>query len=216
MKTPVFLRNVLEPAFHPCSSLTSDCSDMRWAPERGHVPRGFHGAYGRPSEVEAIFVFAEPGDPHTGEVHTGLDSAYAFAGTAFTEGTDLFHRNVRFILDLCWPAESLESQMRKVWLTESVLCAAKIEGGVIPKQSTLACGNRYLRGQLAVFPQAVVVALGNKAQNRLRAIGITNFLSAYAAAPPGCNFTAAIPSWRRVADIIRSGNKQLQLPVGGT
>lgn len=42
------------------------------------------------------------------------------------------------------------------------------------------------------------MALGSKAQNRLRALGMTDFLAACAAAPPGCNRLEAKPSWERI------------------
>ena len=82
---------------------------MRWNPPAGHVPRGFLGAAGDLSEVELVLVFAEPGDPHFGECHTGLKSAYDYATYGFGTGKDLFHRNVRHILDLCWPGGRLNN-----------------------------------------------------------------------------------------------------------
>ena len=177
---------------------------MRWAPEQGHVPRGFHGAYGGQNEVELVLVFAEPGDPHAGEAHSGLDSAFKYAGFAFKSGKDHFHRNVRLILDMCWPGEPLETQLRRTWLTESVLCSAEQEGGTVPRISTLACGEIYLKKQLALFPTALVVALGKKAQARLRGIGVRDFLPAFAAAPPGCNFKGATESWSKIAQVVSS------------
>ena len=171
---------------------------MRWNPEAGHVPRGFLGACGDPSEVELVLVFAEPGDPHVGEHHSGLDSAYSHATMAFRTGKDLFHRNVRKIIDSCWPNIPFEQQMRKVWLTESVLCSARTEGGHVSKSVSTACGRRYLLAQLALFPQAVVVALGDKAQKRLRDLGVSHFISVRAVAPPGCNRKEAPEFWKQI------------------
>jgi len=171
---------------------------MCWRPESGHVPRGFLGAAGELGEVELVLVFAEPGDPHDKEQHSGLQSAYMYATFAFQSGRDLFHRNVRKILDMCWPTLSFEQQMRKAWLTESVLCSARKEGASVPAASSHACGQRYLLAQLQLFPKALVVALGGKAQNRLRAIGFTSFISAFAVAPPGCNRREAYASWEQI------------------
>jgi hypothetical protein len=192
------LAALLAPAYAPCVEFQRACVEMRWNPDQGHVPRGFLGAAGSLEEVELVLVFAEPGDPHDGERHTGLESAYKYATFGFGTGKDLFHRNVRNILSMCWPTLSFEEQMRKVWLTESVLCSAKKEGGSVSVSASQACGQRYLLAQLSLFPKALVVALGSKAANRLRTLGVVNFVAAYAAAPPGCNKREAMPSWERI------------------
>ena len=88
--------------------------------------------------------------------------------------------------------------MRKVWMTESVLCSAKKEGGSVGVSASRSCGERYLRAQLQALSHALVVALGSKAEKRLRDLGINDFLSAYAAAPPGCNRKEAKQSWERI------------------
>jgi len=192
------LAAILAPAYSQCVEFNGNCSEMRWKPECGHVPRGFLGATGRLDEVEMVLVFAEPGDPHDEERHTGIESAYNYAMHAFGTGKDLFHRNVRGILNMCWPNLTFEQQMRKVWLTESVLCSAKKGGGSVSKVASRACGQRYLLAQLQLFPDALVVALGSKARDRLHSIGVTKSLAASAAAPPGCNFRQAKPSWERI------------------
>lgn len=192
------LRDSLAPAYRPCASFASVCSSMRWNPARGHVPRGFAGGAGELDEVELVLVFAEPGDPYAGEGHSGLDSTYAYTTDCFRTGHDLFHRNVRDILNLCWPRVAFEEQMRCVWLTESVLCSAKTEGGAVNVAVARQCAQRYLSPQLALFPNALVVALGRKAQQRLRAVGFDDFLPVYAVAPPGCNRRGARESWERI------------------
>jgi hypothetical protein len=177
---------------------------MRWDPERGHVPRGFAGATGDLSEVELVLVFAEPGDPQPGEQHTGLASAYAYANSAFEREINLFHRNTRFILDQCWPGVSYADQLKRVWLTESVLCSARVEGGRVSSGSARACVSRYLRPQLELLSSPIIGALGSKAQQRLRAVGITDFIPASAVAPPGCNFRGARESWLAIAAAVRA------------
>lgn len=198
MKMHAALQTVLLPAYGPCPGFAGACRGMRWDPTKGHVPRGFHGGYGALNEIELVLVFAEPGDPHQYERHTGLQSAYAYAGKAIEEGEDLFHRNIRYVLDLCWPGMAHEQQMRKVWMTESVLCSATRECGQVKAVVYRECVTRYLLPQLGLLPQALVVALGGKARDRLRASGFKDFLSAWAVAPPGGNRREAKQSWLRI------------------
>lgn len=164
MKLKPAIGNILAPAYMPCVEFQRACVQMRWQPDDGHVPRGFLGAAGSLDKVELVLVFAEPGDPHIGELHDGLDSEYEYATFAFSKGEDLFHRNVRKTLDMCWTALSFEQQMRKAWLTESVLCSARKECGSVPSASARhRPGRHYLLAQLQLFPGALVVALGSKA-----------------------------------------------------
>ncbi|SOY71788.1 conserved hypothetical protein [Cupriavidus phytorum] len=203
MPRNIALDTILAPAYAPCPEFEGACSEMRWLPGSGHVPRGFAGALGSIDEVELVLVFAEPGDPHAGEVHLGLETAYDYAMQVFRTCKDLFHRNVRAILDSCWPNLTFDEQMRKTWMTDSVLCSAKKEGGTVPSKASRACGERYLRAQLDLFAPCLVAAMGAKAASRLRAIGHLNFLPVYAAAPPGCNRREAKESWKRSGNELR-------------
>jgi hypothetical protein len=180
---------------------------MRWNPQIGHVPRGFCGATGTLEEVALVLVVAEPGDPHDSEVHSAepeaaLESTFHYSYRCLQTGRDLYHRNIRRILDMCLPDVPFDEQMRRTWKTESVLCSAAKEGGAVPRMVETACRQRFLDRQLDLFPGAVVVALGSKATKRLRG---RTFLSAFAAAPPGCNFRGARESWERIADAVRTG-----------
>ena len=196
----------LSPAYGPCPEFTQACSEMRWQPERGHVPRGFAGATGDLSEIELVLVVAEPGEPVEGRDSISgdpMDLVYYDAMHSFRTGRDLFHRNVRKILELCWPGMPFDLVMRKVWLTESVLCSATTTTGPVSRTAYRACGQRYLLAQLALFPSAVVVALGGKAAERLTALGVKSFVAAWSVAPPGCNRKEAADSWRKIAEAVR-------------
>lgn len=173
MKLHPELKKILSPAYKPCSEFTGACKDMRWDPQKGHVPRGFAGACGELSEVELVLVFAEPGDPNLLEHHKDLQSAYEYATCCLFLGRGQFHLNVRKILDLCWRKLPLEEQLRKVWLTDSVLCSAKRAGASVPKEVSDACGNRYLLDQLSLFPNALIVAVGKKAEERILAVNLS-------------------------------------------
>lgn len=132
-----------------------------------------------------------------------LLSAHAYAYGCFKTGQDQFHRNVRLIINMCLPGLTFDEQMRHVWITDSVLCSARVEGGRVPASAVRACGNNYLAAQLAALPNAVVVALGTKAAERLRRLD-RHVLVASAAAPPEGNKPRARESWRAAAEHVRT------------
>lgn len=170
-----------------------------------------------------VLVCAEPGDPHGAESHSGdgspegcFASVNAYAWNCFANGKDLFHRNVRELLNICWPGLSFDAQMRKTWITDSVLCSAKKEGGPVPSRIERECATRYLIPQLNQFTGAVVVALGRKAEARLTRAGFSGFETAFSVAPPGCNRAAARESWVRIGTLLRArlGNEEPAAPAG--
>jgi len=166
------LKRLLLGAYQRCPEFGGTCHDMRWQPQAGHVPRGFCGATGEVEDVTLVLVMAEPGDPHPEEVHAeepdaALQSTYDYSCQCYQKGRDLFHRNVRKILDLCFPGMSFDDQMRRTWMTESVLCSAITEGAPVRGPVEKVCRVRYLDQQLNLFPNAVVAALGGKAAKRL-------------------------------------------------
>lgn len=200
------LRRVLLRAYEPCLAFSTVCHAMRWKPESGHVPRGFCGATGHLEDVRLVVVVAEPGDPYASQVYTGspedmLDSAYIHAHEYLRSGKDLFHRNLLYFLRLCWPEASFENIMRLTWITESVLCSAEVECGRVPTSVARECRKNYLAAELALLPLAVVVALGGKAQYRLK--GLPEVIPAHSVAPPGCNQPRARESWEEAARQVR-------------
>jgi hypothetical protein len=203
------ISRILLPAYGPCPAFKKECLGMRWHPEGGHVPRGFAGAAGSLGEIELVLVFAEPGDPHETEAHEDLSTAYSYATKCFCEGKDFFHRNVQFILKQCWPGLAIDQQMRKALLIDSVLCSAKVECGSVPPNSSRHSVASYLSPILELVPQALIVGLGNKAQNRMKMGGIYNFQSAISVAPPGCNRHGAKDSWCKIAENIHQRRKAL-------
>ncbi len=179
---------------------------MQWQPATGHVPRGFIGAIGSLDEIEAVFVIAEPGNPRDGEQYDEhgdadryMEKACGVARGALASHSSAFHRNVRQALDLFWPQlkHDLDAQLRRVWITESVLCSAKITTGPIEAPVWRACVTDYLAQQLRLLPGRPVFAFGGKAVMRLR--GQVDVMSAVALAPPGANRRDALPSWRAAA-----------------
>ena len=121
---------------------------------------------------------------------------YTRASRHLKHPPDQFTRNIRSIIDMAWPGLPFEEQMRKTWLTESVLCSARVDAGHVPRSVETECAKRYLLAQLALFPDARIVALGGKAQQRLARAGV-QFVPAWAAGRPGCNRPQAHESWRQ-------------------
>ncbi len=201
---------LLRSAYEPCVGFADACRSAKWNPAEGHVPRGFCGAIGEPEEVRLVLVCAEPGDPHASESHVGdgspagrLSSVSSYTWACFAHGKDQFHRNIRELLNLCWPRLMFEQQMRKTWITDSVLCSASRECGPVGRRMEQECAKRYLAPQVRKFQGALVVALGRKADERLRRAGITGVEYAYSVAPPGCNLRPARDSWARIAGLVR-------------
>jgi len=189
---------VLLPSLGPCGHFSGACRGYaRWQPDKGHVPRSYIGAWAGERNVQLVIVTAEPGEPSDGEGYSAdggsmMQEILAFQMSALTayivrhRGRPApFHRNMRFILDACWPGSSLSEQLKKTWITAAVLCSAHKSGGPIPAQIEATCANTYLLPQLKLMPQAFVLALGAKAARRLVAIGRTpNFLARHPSARP--------------------------------
>lgn len=198
------LREILLSAYSPCAGFSSGCQRIaRWSPSEGHIPRGSVGALGSLDEIQLVLLVAEPGNPQWDEQYPEdlppvetLAACCRFVYSQFEDRRDLFHRNIRYILDLCWPGLSLRDQLRKTWISETVLCSATKEGGNVPVRVQDCCRDRLLRPQLELLKDRAVVALGSKAQRRSK--GFPNVLPAYSAAPSGCCRRAAKPSWERI------------------
>jgi hypothetical protein len=203
------LRELLLPAYAPCANFAGACEGVaRWEPAAGFVPRGYLGALGSLDEVELVLVVAEPGDPLPGERYEGtapaefLDQCAETVYRIFDRRRDLFHRNIRWILDLCFPDLVFSQQLRRTWITESYLCSAQREGGHVAVASSSKCAHDYLLPQLVLLKDRAIVALGKKAQLRVQALGI-QFLPASAAAPPEGNKPRARESWTKIPQYLR-------------
>ena len=199
------LTNILLPAYAPCPGFKGTCKGIaKWEPRNGYVPIGFVGATSSLKEVQVVILLAEPGDPYGQDTFSPTDSLQVLLrqGCRNTfnhhkNGKDLFHRNLRLLLDWIFPGLQFEEQMKRTWLTETYLCSAPQEGGNVPSRAERECADRYLKPQLALFKGLPVIALGNKAQKRAK--DVPDLIKARSLAPPGCNHKAARPSWEAAA-----------------
>lgn len=176
---------------------------MRWSPESGHVPRGFYGAFGDLSEVRLVMVLAEPGNPGGNAIHNGIDSAFSEAEQCYLRAGGQGHTNVRTIIRRCFPKLTLQETMRKVWITESVLCSATTPGAKVDRSCEQLCVSTYLEPQLRLFPNATVAAMGSKAYKRLKKY-VPDIVECGAVFPPGCNFPSTKAKWDKLVSIVRS------------
>lgn len=151
-----------------------------------------------------VLVVAEPGDPRDTEAYSPdagaeelFESVCRYVYGCFANSKDQFHRNVRAILNDCWPDLSFHEQLRRTWITESVLCSGSVECGLVPPAVHQTCVDLYLARELAVLPNAVFVALGGKAHDRMRRLG-RPFIHAGSVAPPGCNQRHVRESWKAI------------------
>lgn len=190
------------------------CKQAKFDPRSGHVPRGFLGATGELENVEAIFVLAEPGHPHPDEAYSDggtpdqlLSEAVGHTYRSYRDGADLFHRNMRWVMDQLWPG-SFDEKLRRVWITEGRLCSIDQEIGAFNDK---LCAPTYLSRQLALMPAAAIVLFGGKAQQRvagLRGLDGRVVVDARALAPPGANQKASKPSWQAAIEAIQSRRLQ--------
>ncbi|MCK9554399.1 hypothetical protein M0R36_01065 [bacterium] len=208
--------DILKPCYNKCSGFKKACKKMRWDPSKGYLPQGVCGAVGKVSEVKLVLIVAEPGNPYINQSYYSktprdlMKNVLSDNYYSFKNGEDIFHRNIRCILDLCWPEITFEEKLRKTLITESVLCSAETECANISASIERFCCENYLLKELDLFPKAVIATLGTKATNRLiRYRPSSSFMSAYSVSPPGCNKKKiALESWKKIANEVC--NKQGQ------
>lgn len=204
------LADVLAPAYSPCAGFSGPCVTMRWAPEAGHIPRGFLGAASDLSRVELVLVNAEPGNPLSDESYPipSSSSAERVAFEFLTTRKTRFHKNLDLLMDLCFPDTDLETQYEKVWITNAVLCSAVASCGPVPSDCERHCVKEYLAKQLDLLSNAFVITLGGKAEKRLnmadvRAVKTVNTFH------PAARVSNEIrrDAYERAADIFKKSRK---------
>ncbi len=200
------LLQLLLPAYSPCSNF-GHCKQAKWSPSEGQVPRGYLGATGELDEVEIIMVFAEPGHPHDSEKYNinnspsdMLEDTIKHVYDCYKNGTDLFHRNVRWFINELYPDKNFDEQLKHIWLTEGRLCSIDDEIG---NTKDYTCAKNYLKSQINLLSSAAVVGFGGKAKSYLHSLKV-DFIPAYALAPPGANHKPARPTWVAAIDEIKN------------
>jgi hypothetical protein len=188
---------------------------MKWNAEEGHIPRGFCGAFGSLSDIALVLVLAEPGNPPVGQEkydtnkspETLIADIASGVFAAIRDRCSPFHSNIQLILDCCWPGLSLLDQLKRTWITESVLCSANVACAKVPESAEQACADTYLRQQLAILPDRYIAGLGRKAQHRMDSTKIKFHFPAAAPGLPGGNDPRSKQSW---VDLGRSFRDHIQ------
>ena len=212
------LVKILRPAYspNPCpaSERTCGCGNARWEPKKGHVPRGFVGAFGSLDDVRVVILLAEPGDPGDGKrlpaerYNEGADlveQTCEYTFQCLSESHSAFHKNLRFVLDCLFPGERLDDQLTKAWITETYLCSASVPAGSVPRPAENECAGKFLAPQLRRLEGLPVIALGGKAFKRAKThVPRDRLRKAYSVGPPGCNHAPARPSWEAAAKWARA------------
>ena len=128
------LVEILQSAYDPCRGFKGLCSGTaKWAPEKGHVPRGFVGALGSIEEVKVVILAAQPGLPlpeepglfsqaGKGEL---LERTCQFTFECFRRSREKYHDGIRYLLNQVFhPNRNLEDQLHRAWITQTYLCSA--------------------------------------------------------------------------------------------
>jgi hypothetical protein len=205
------MMNVLLRAYAPCPFF-GICPEAIWEPSIGQVPRGFLGCTGELDEVEVVFIFAEPGHPYDGDNFQNHDKKRMIQQVITasyhhrSQGTDLFHRNLLWLMECLWPNLSFDEMLKKVWMTESRLCSIENEIGDAKGGNKKLCVNEYLKPQIDLLPNATTILFGGKARKRVGQI-LPQSHHAYALSPPGANHTPAKPSWEKVIAAVEAKRK---------
>ena len=209
------LVRILAPALEPCPHFAGVCEGIaRWAPVRGHIPRGFTGAFGTVGEIELVLVVGEPGDPFHDERYEPekspveqIEEAAEYSFHALDRPDGGFSKAFRRILDFCFPEQRRYDPMRRTWKAESYLCSARRESGHIPQASLSVCGHDYLAPQLELLADRAIVACGNEVRDRIEALGVTEFLHV-PALPRYGNRQWAIDEQRKIPEYVAERNLQ--------
>jgi hypothetical protein len=193
------LVRILEQAY-PCAGFETSCRSMCWEPLKGLTPAGYIGATHSIGEVEVMFVLSEPYEaaerqplaPDTTPFqHVTHSCRQLYLGLMAQQ--DQFHRNLRFILEQFFPNLELNDQLKRCWITPTILCSTAHDSSALSEDVFRQCRRQFFIKQLQLFPRATKVALGSKAAEFLKPY--CEFLSATQPSPPACNHRGTREGW---------------------
>lgn len=174
---------------------------LPWDPDAGYEPRWYNGP--APEDVRLLFLMAEPGPITPTEAHSLLP---AVSHRPWTTGFDLslqehyWRGHLREFCSHIWPEDTEEHMYAHVGGTSTFWMS--LPHGQTTKQVPGFVVNyfleHYLSRFLSLFPQAQLLAVGGKARDRLKKLGV-EFYTCSAFNNPEANKPRARESWRRTA-----------------
>lgn len=190
-----------------------ETNNLPWDFKGGYEPRWYNGP--PPKDVKLLFLMAEPGAITDTERNNLLP---AIQHTEWLRGYDTRKQEHYWRDNLCklcgyiWPRETEENMYR--YLGGSCTFWMSLRPGKqnanVPLELEKYFLTTYMGRFLALFPNAVLLAAGGKAQARLKKFRrLTNsgvaFETCWAFTRPACNQAAARESWHVAGEAIRRG-----------
>ncbi|GAA3975842.1 hypothetical protein GCM10022278_35900 [Allohahella marinimesophila] len=162
---------------------------LPWSPAEGYEPRWYGGP--APKDVELLFLMAELGPITPTEAKKLLP---AINHDSFLRDRNLnlqehyWRLNLKTLCSYVWP-ENTEQMMEKHLAGSCTFWMSLPHGSTtksVPKPLIEYFSNTYLRELLRLFPNALILAAGGKARDRLRRLGV-DYEHCWAFTRPGCN-----------------------------
>jgi hypothetical protein len=180
----------------------------------GNEPRGYNGP--PPEDVQVLYVSAEPGPVTPTE---RLNLIPAITNAPWLDGFDLnlqehyWRKNLEVICESIWPTDTVANMdthlggMQSFWVSLPEGATTK----AIPRPALDYWRQHYAHRLFGLFPDAVVLAAGLKAQKRLKRLEI-DFIGCGAVTKPGCNFKKVKESWpvagKAISDLLNHAGGQ--------
>lgn len=176
------------------------CQDhgLPWDIERGYEPRWYNGP--APEDVKVLMLMAEPGPITPTEA---LNLLPAINHDDWIGDYDLhlqehyWRDNLRMLCSHIWPRDT-EANMYKNLGGSCTFWMSLPHGSstdTVPREIVNYFLKTYFGEFLALFKNAIILAAGGKAKDRLKKFGV-EFVGCWAFTRPGCNQQKAKDSWR--------------------
>lgn len=179
---------------------------LPWDFAAGYEPRGYNGP--PPEQTRLLVLLAEPGAITPTEAHNLLPT---ISYRRWVEPYNLrlqehyWRANLRELCRYIWPENTEDSMYAH--LGKSCTFWMSLPPGAqtsqVPREPLRYFLQTYLKQFLALFPNAIILAAGGKAQTRLRSVH-AEFEGCSAFTRPESNKPSARESWRRAGQAIAS------------
>lgn len=179
---------------------------LPWDPQTGYEPRWYNGP--DPEQVKVLVVMAEPAPITPSEASSLLPAVNHddwFTGYDLNLQEHYWRGNLELFCNGIWPNDTRD-HMRKYLAGTCAFWMSLPHGSAtkdIPARLLRFFEQIYLRPLMAHFDQAVVVAAGRKASDRLKRIGVDH-IHCSAFTLPESNKPRAKKSWADQSVVTRA------------